>query len=227
MITKNLKKILPYYKQKKKYKIKEALKILKKYNFVKFNSTINLYININKSKNNILTYKNILELPYSNGKRYKLLVLIEKKYREDVKKLGINLVGGKDIIENINNEKDINFNVLISSKKYMKDILLRANILGKKNLIPNYETKTIINKNNYLNIITSYIKSKILLISLDKYGIFHLTIGKINYDNSKIITNIEYIIKKIKNISCNNKIIKIKNIYINTTMSPSLKLYNL
>ncbi|MDH3004401.1 MAG: hypothetical protein NHG08_00195 [Candidatus Shikimatogenerans sp. JK-2022] len=223
-MKKKLKKYLKYYKKKNIYNIKEALYILKKYNFTNFISSINLSINLLKKKRDNLLIKKNIYLPYSIGNKYRILVLIDKIYRDNIKKLGINLVGGLKYIKKIELNNFLNFDIIFSNEYYMKYLLKLSKILGKKNLIPNYDNDTIINELNYLKILKKYIKGKNLLIKTDKFGIIHLKIGNIKLDEKKIIKNYLYIIKIINNIKFENKKLKIKNIYINTTMSPSLKL---
>ncbi|WGH24811.1 MAG: hypothetical protein NHF88_00020 [Candidatus Shikimatogenerans bostrichidophilus] len=224
-LTKNLKRISIHFNKNNKYKINEAIHILKKYNFTKFNSSINIYIKLKKYKDNILTFKKNLFIPYSNGKNNKILVLIEKEYRNIViKKLNIKFIGGVKYINNIDNNDIIKFDYIISSEYYMKYLLNIAHILGKKKILPNYDNNTIVDKNNYLDIIKKYKKSRNILIKTDKYGIIHLVIGKINFNKNNLIKNYLYIINNIKKNYINNKPIIIDKVYINTTMSPSLKL---
>ncbi|WGH24625.1 MAG: hypothetical protein NHF92_00020 [Candidatus Shikimatogenerans bostrichidophilus] len=220
--TKNLKRILINFNKSNKYKIDEAISILKDNHFAKFNSSINIYINL-KNNNKNLTFKNTYFLPYSNGRKNKILVLIEKRFRNIIKdKINIEYIGGSKYISNIDNNDIINFDYIISSKYYMKYLLNFAKILGKKNILPNYDSDTIVNEKNYLDIIKKYKNGKNITIKIDKNNIIHLMIGKINFKNDIIIKNYLYIIEKINKI---NRNIYINNIYINTTMSPSLKLF--
>ncbi|MDH3004614.1 MAG: hypothetical protein NHF90_00445 [Candidatus Shikimatogenerans sp. JK-2022] len=221
--TKNLKKILPYYKEKSIYNLEESLKILKKYKFTKFNPSVNLTINLITNKS--INFKKNIFLPYSNDKHYKILVLINKEKRKIIENMGIKLVGGKNYINKIEKEKWIDFDIIIANKYYMKYILKLVNILGQKKLIPNYEDYTIVDDKNYCEIIKKYKEGKRLLIKPDKYGIIHLMVGKISTSKKKLIENINYIIKTLEKIVISNKKINIKSMYINTTMSPSLKFF--
>ncbi|WGH25362.1 MAG: 50S ribosomal protein L1 [Candidatus Shikimatogenerans bostrichidophilus] len=225
-LTKNLKKIIENYKKNKIYNLKESLEIIKKYSFTKFIPTINLTINLDIKNIKNFNLKKTIYLPHSNGKKYNLLVLIDKYYRKKILNMGIKLVGGMNYINKIEKYKWTKFDLIISNKYYMEKLLKLGRILGVKNLMPSYEEDTIID--NYskksLKMIKKIILGKRLLIKPDKYGILHLIVGKNNIINEKIIKNISFIIKYLKTIKFNGKNLYIDSIYINSTMSPSLKL---
>ncbi|WGH25175.1 MAG: hypothetical protein NHF96_00020 [Candidatus Shikimatogenerans bostrichidophilus] len=225
-ITKNLKKIIENYKNQKDYNFKEGLEIIKKYSFTKFIPSINLTINLEIKNIKNFNLKETIYLPNSNGKKYNLLVLIDKKYRKKIFNMGIKLVGGMNYIKKIEEYKWTDFDLIISNKYYMENLLKLGKILGGKNLMPSYEEDTIIDNydKNSLKKIKKIILGKRLLIKPDKYGILHLVIGKNNIENKKIIENIYFIIKFLNRIKINGKNIYINSIYINSTMSPSLKL---
>lgn len=197
---------------------------MKKITFVKFDESVNISINLNNTSKNTYNFKKTIFLPYKTGKKNKLLVLVNNRLREKVKKLGITYVGGKDLIKNFNKKDFFKFNHIISEKKYMDYLLEFADILGKKNLIPNYDNSTIVNNSNNLEVIKNFNDGKNLSICPDKYGIIHLTIGKIKSSIEDIVNNYKHIINILRNINIGNSYLVIKNIYINTTMSPSLKL---
>ncbi|WGH28110.1 MAG: 50S ribosomal protein L1 [Candidatus Shikimatogenerans bostrichidophilus] len=205
------------------YKINEIFKILKKINYVNFDSSIDIYINlIIKNKNDFIINK-IFNLPYSNGKKYIILALVPKIMRNKIKKLNINYIGGNKYIEKIKNEKWTKFDILITTSIYMKKLLNLGKILGSKNLMPNLNNNTI-TENPYEKI-KEIIESKKINININnKTNIINITIGKISFNENKLMKNLKYILNEINILKKKYNYLIIKNLYISSTMSPSLKL---
>ncbi|WGH25598.1 MAG: hypothetical protein NHG13_00245 [Candidatus Shikimatogenerans bostrichidophilus] len=229
MKSKNKKKILDYNIDfKKYYNIEKIIKIIKKINYTKFISSINLTIVLKKKKNKVINIKKVLLLPYGSKLKKKILVFNKNKIIKDkINKLKFKkyiILGDINILNKIEQKKKINYYIILSDKHNLDKIIKLAKILGPKGLIPNNEEETI--TENPIKLIEDIYNGKRKIMKTDKYGIIHLMIGKIKLKEEKIIKNIKYVLGEIKKIKINNSNILIDKIYINTTMGPSLKLKN-
>ncbi|WXB47335.1 MAG: 50S ribosomal protein L1 [Candidatus Shikimatogenerans sp. Tmey] len=215
------------YNKNKEYSLLEAINIILKISNTIYNnciSSIDISINfnnLNKKLNNFILKKNI-KLPYSNGKKYKYLVLTDnKKDIKYIKNMGIKNVGN---IKYINKIKKgwTKFDLIITIPFFMKDIIRLGKILGPKNLIPNSLLGNI--TNNPIKTINNFKKGKILL-KMDKFKIIHCSIGRSNYSIKKIIKNIKFLLNNILILNpFNNNKNYIKSIFISSTYSPSIKI---
>ncbi|WOX79394.1 50S ribosomal protein L1 [Candidatus Shikimatogenerans bostrichidophilus] len=207
------------------YNIDKIFKIIKKYNKTKFDSSIDMYINLilnkKKNNNNINIIKENLLLPYGNGKKYIILAIIPKKQRDKIKKLNYKsiYIGGNKYIKKIKNKKWTKFNVIVTTKSYINKILKLGKILGSKGLIPSNNNIT----NDPYKAIKQIISSKYIEIKNNNNKIINITIGKISFDNKILIKNLKYILNKM-DILKNKYLFNIKNIYLSSTMGPSFKL---
>ncbi|MGX7591285.1 50S ribosomal protein L1 [Candidatus Karelsulcia muelleri] len=206
----------------KLYSIQEAILNLKKENKNKidFSIDIDLVLNIEYKKNNI-PIRIQVNLPYGNGKTYKILSIVEKEKRNEIKKNKNIKIGFKKYIEKIK-KGWTKFDILIATPKTMQGIVKLGKILGPKGLMPNPILGTV--TNNPQKIINEINIGKIFIKS-DRYGIMHTSIGRIKFTNQQIIENFKYLIyilnmTKIKNLKGN----LIKKIYISSTMGISYRI---
>ncbi|WOX79259.1 50S ribosomal protein L1 [Candidatus Shikimatogenerans bostrichidophilus] len=204
------------------YNIEKILKKIKKYNKTKFDSSIDMYINLifNKNKNINIIKENLL-LPYGNGKKNIILAIIPKNQRDKIKKLNYKYIyiGGNKYINKIKNKKWTKFNVIVTTKNYINKILKLGKILGSKGLIPSNNNIT----NDPYDVIKKIISSKYIDIKTNNNKIINITIGKISFDNNILIKNFKYILKIIDIIK-NKYFFNIKSIYLSSTMGTSFKL---
>ncbi|WGH26619.1 MAG: 50S ribosomal protein L1 [Candidatus Shikimatogenerans bostrichidophilus] len=214
-------KIYNKYNFKKFYDKKKIFKIIKKINYFKFDSSIDLYINIIFKKKKDLIFNEIIKLPYSNGKKYIILALVPKYMRKKIKKLNIKYIGGINYINKIKKYKWTNYDIIYTTNYYMKEILKLGKILGSKGLIPNKKNNTI--SNNPYKYIKEKIKSKLIELKINN-NIINVTIGKISFKKKRLIENLDCILNNLNKILLKYNFLKIKNIYISSTMGPSLKL---
>ncbi|WGH27630.1 MAG: 50S ribosomal protein L1 [Candidatus Shikimatogenerans bostrichidophilus] len=221
MKKKNKEKLYKKYNFNKFYNEKEIFNIIKKINNNKFDSSIDLYINIIFKKKKDFIFNEFVKLPYSNGKKYIILALVPKYMRKKIKKLNIKYIGGTNYIKKIEKYKWTNFDIIYTTDYYMNKILKLGKILGSKGLIPNKKNYTI--SDNPYKYIKEKIKSKIIELKINK-NIINVTIGKISFKKKILIKNLNFFLKKIKKILLKYNFLKIKNIYISSTMGPSLKL---
>jgi large subunit ribosomal protein L1 len=207
---------------KSNYSILEAIQILKKFNPLKFNESIEAHINLNINPKNInQQVRTTISLPNGLGKQVKIAVLIDDNLFNTTLKMGADIVGCNDLIENIINGI-INFDILLTTPQLMPKLAKLGKILGPKGLMPSSKAGTI--TTNMLETITEFKKGK-FEYRADKTGIVHLSFGKISFSESQIIENLLTVYSSIeKNKPVGLKGRYIKSFFICNTMSPSLKL---
>ncbi|WP_204097656.1 50S ribosomal protein L1 [Candidatus Karelsulcia muelleri] len=203
--------------------IKKALYKIKKNNKNKINFSIDIDIILNIDyKNKNTPIRAAIPLPYGNGKKYKILALIEKEKRKELYNIKENnlKIGYKKYISKIKN-RFIKFDLIIATPKTMQLVSQLGQILGPKGLMPNPVLGTVTNSPQ--KIINEIRNGKIFLKS-DRYGIIHSSIGRINFTNQQLISNIQVLINYLKQ----NHTLKgelIKKIYLSSTMGTSYLIY--
>ncbi|QJC37421.1 50S ribosomal protein L1 [Enterobacteriaceae endosymbiont of Donacia thalassina] len=207
---------------KKQFSIENAINSLKNLSKVKFIESIdiavNLGINPKKTEQNI---RGNVCLPYGTGKNIKFAVFANNQEAITAKKLGIELVGMNDLSMKIT-KGEKNFDIVISTPEAMDIVSKLGPILGPKGLMPNPKLGTI--TNNITETIKK-IRNGQINFRNDKNGIIHSSIGKINFENMKIKTNLKSLLKILKKY----KPLKLKGnyfkkIYISSTMGISIEI---
>tara|TARA_B110000285_G_C14976983_1_gene539447 strand:- start:20 stop:697 length:678 start_codon:yes stop_codon:yes gene_type:complete len=205
------------------YNIDDAILLIKNLSTTSFVESLEIHICLNINPKNIKQQiKGNILLPNVIKKNKKIAIFTDE-LNNDLINLGANLVGYEDLLTQIS-LGNINFDILLTNKKNMSKLSSVGRILGTKGLMPSLKNGTI--TDNFENSINELNSGKINYKS-DKFGIIHLTFGKSNFSFNQIKENL---ISVIENIS-KNKPLGIKgkyfrSIYICTTMSPSIKLFN-
>jgi large subunit ribosomal protein L1 len=207
--------------KKKLYSIQEAIFNIKKENKqIDFSIDIDIVLNIEYKKNNI-PIRIQVDLPYGNGKTYKILSIVEKEKRNEIKKTKNIKIGFNKYIDKIKTGWT-KFDILIATPKTMQVIVKLGKILGPKGLMPNPSLGTV--TNNPQKIINEINRGKIFIKS-DRYGIMHTSIGRIKFTNQQIIENIKYLIYILNMTKINTlKGNLIKKIYLSSTMGLSYRI---
>jgi large subunit ribosomal protein L1 len=140
---------------------------------------------------------------------------------EEAKSAGAEIAGSDDLIETINSGK-IDFDVLIGAPDMMSKVGKLGKVLGPKGIMPNPKFGTV--SPNVAKAVTD-IKNGKVEIRCDKDGNLNLSIGRVNFDDSKIIENFKSVydvIEKEKPVGLKGNYIK--NIFVTNSMGPSVKL---
>lgn len=207
----------------KNYSLEEAVKLIKETSTVKFDATIDIAMKLNldptKAEQQL---RGALVLPNGSGKTQRILVLAEGEDAVEAEKLGADFVGSDDLITKIKNENWFDFDVIVATPKMMPKIGRIGQILGPKGLMPNPKTGTV--TPNVAKAITE-IKSGKVIYRLDKFGNIHTIVGKVSFDETKLIENITALYNEIIRIKPSTaKGIYIENISLSSTMGPGLKI---
>ena len=186
--SKNKKKLLESVDLTKIYEPLEAIKILKKNSYVKFQETldvaINLGIDTKKTDQNI---RGMLNLPKGTGKNIRVAVMAKGDKASEAEDAGADLVGEADLVDKISSGK-IDFDLLIATPDMMPSIGKIAKILGPKGLMPNPKLGTV--TEDVKTAVTSA-KTGQVKFRNDKAGIVHAGIGKLSFNEQDLIENLK------------------------------------
>ena len=201
------------------YNIEDAVLLMKEIKFAKYDETVEASIKINhKSFQNI---RGTVKLPHGNGKEKKILVLCKGDKQDEAKEAGADHVGAEDLIEKIKGGW-IDFDAVVATPEMMKDVGKLGPILGKKGLMPKPKNGTVT-----LDIkgILKELKGGRVDYKADKTGVVHLGLGKISFDNLKLIENIESFYKQIiRDKSPDAKGNYIKSLHISSSIGAGIKI---
>ena len=221
-LTKNRKKSIEKYDAEKYYSLEDASKIIKKFSKLKFDSSVDLAVNLNvdpkKADQNI---RGVVSLPNGTGKDVKILALVTPDKEEEAKKAGADLVGLEEYITKIK-EGWTDVDVIITMPSVMGKLGPLGKILGPRGLMPNPKTGTVT-----MNIgkAVAEVKSGKIDFKVDKNGIVHVSVGKVSFDENKIYENSKEVLSHILKLKpSSSKGNYLQSISMSSTMSPSIKV---
>jgi large subunit ribosomal protein L1 len=206
----------------KEYSAEEAANLIKKISTTKFDGSVEIHINLNiDTKNPDQQIRGSVSLPAGLGKDKKVAVVCKEDKEKEAKDAGAEIVGGSELIEKIGQGK-VEFDVLVATPNMMGELAKIGRILGPKGLMPNPKDNTV--TDNLKSTITDIKKGR-AEYRADSYGIVHSVVGKVSFDEKKLLENIQAFLKEIHNIKpASIKSNYIKSIYLTTTMGPSIKI---
>jgi len=207
----------------KNYTVAEAVELVKKTSTTKFDSTVEIAINLNiDTKKADQQMRGSIVLPNGTGKSKTVCVLAKGAQAEEAKKAGAEFVGENDLIDKMAKENWFEFDVIVATPEMMPALGKIGKILGPKGLMPNPKTGTV--TTNTAKAVED-IKKGMIEYRADSYGIVHSSVGKVSFDAKKLEENINFLVDTI----IKAKPLTVKGNYINSialssTMGPGIKI---
>jgi len=202
--------------------IEEAIILLKKTATAKFVESVELHANLNiDPKYADQQLRTTVTLPNGVGKEIRIAVLTNEENFQEAEKAGINIIGNTDLIEAIT-QGNIDFDLLVATPNMMPKLAKLGRVLGPKGLMPSPKSGTV--TNNLENTLLEFKKGK-FEYKADKTGVVHINFGKTNFTVAQLTENLIALYKSIEqNRPSGVKGKYFKNLFICTTMGPSLQL---
>ena len=205
------------------YTKEEAVKLVKETSITSFDSTIEVAFNLNlDTKKADQQLRGSMVLPNGTGKSKKVLVIAKGEAAEAAKAAGADFVGDTDMIEKIEKENWFDYDVIVATPDMMAQLGKIGRVLGPKGLMPNPKTGTVTMDTAKA---VSDIKKGMVEYKTDSYGNVHTIIGKVSFDDKKLLENLDYVVSTIQ--KAKPTVVKgkyINNISISSTMGPGIKL---
>lgn len=221
-LTKKQKLISENLDTTKTYSISEAMELIKSVKSEKFEESVDISIRLgvdpNKSDQNV---RGAVTLPNSLGKQVTVAVFADGDQAEAAKEAGAEYIGMDDLAEKFTKENLV-VDVVIAASSAMRVVGKLGQVLGPKGLMPNPKTGTVTDD---VATAVSNAKAGQVRFRTDKNGIIHGSIGKVSFDDDKIISNASALINELKKLKpASAKGVYIGNIALSSTMGPGVKI---
>jgi len=200
----------------------EAIAILKETGTAKFIESVELHANLNiDPKYADQQLRTTVTLPNGVGKQVTIAVLTTEENFKEAELANADIIGDDDLIEQIT-QGNINFNLLIATPNMMPKLAKLGRVLGPKGLMPSPKSGTV--TNTLTETLDEFKKGK-FEYKADKTGVVHVSFGNIAFTNIQLIENLTALYQSIEqNRPSGVKGKYFKNLYISTTMGPSIQL---
>lgn len=206
----------------KAYPINEAVALVKKTSNVKFDAGVDVVFKLGlDTRHADQQLRGAIVLPHGTGKTKKVLVVTQGAKVEEAKAAGADVVGGKEILEEIK-KGWLDFEVMIATPDMMAELGKLGRILGPKGLMPNPKTGTVT-----MDVTKAVKETKAGKVTYrtDKDGNVHMPIGRVSFDDEKLVENFKTVydlLVKVKPSAAKGTYMK--NVVISTTMGPGVKV---
>jgi large subunit ribosomal protein L1 len=206
----------------RKYTLDEAVKTLKEIAFAKFDETVELtiWLGVDPRKADQLV-RGTLVLPHGLGRSKSVLVIAQGDKLREAEEAGADFVGGEDMVTKIK-AAGSTLTPVIATPDMMRLVGGLGKVLGPRGLMPNPKTGTVT-----FDVKTAVRETKAGKVEyrVDKTGVIHTGVGKVSFDENKIVENTRALIEavvKAKPSTAKGKYMKKVNLA--ATMSPGLLL---
>ncbi|RGI30236.1 MULTISPECIES: 50S ribosomal protein L1 [Enterococcaceae] len=206
----------------KEYSVAEAVALAKETNIAKFDATVEVAYRLNVDpKKADQQIRGAMVLPNGTGKTQSVLVFAKGEKAKEAEAAGADFVGEADMVEKIKGGW-FGFDVVVATPDMMAQVGQLGRVLGPKGLMPNPKTGTVTMD---VTKAVEEVKAGKVTYRVDKQGNIHVPIGKVSFDDAKLIENFEAlndVIVKAKPAA--TKGTYIQNLTITTTFGPGVKV---
>ena len=204
------------------YKLEEAAELLRKAHFVKFDETVELVLNLGVDpKQSDQMVRGTVVLPHGLGKSKRVVVIAGGDKVREAEEAGADFVGGEDMVQKIQ-EGWTDYEAVIATPDMMKSAGKLGKVLGPRGLMPNPKTGTVT-----FDVAKAIKETKAGKVEfrVDKAGIVHCAIGKIQFEAAHIAENAHAVIGaviKAKPAAAKGK--DVQKITLTSTMGPGIPI---
>ena len=205
------------------YDAQEGMELVCKTASAKFDETVELHVKLGvDSRHADQQVRGAIVLPHGTGKTVRVLVFAKGDKADAAREAGADYVGDMDMVEKIQKENWLDFDVVIASPDMMGVVGRLGKILGPKGLMPSPKAGTVTPD---VAKAVKEVKAGKIEYRLDKTNIIHCPIGKVSFGAEKLVENYSALmgaIVKAKPAAAKGQYIK--SCVAAATMGPGVKM---
>ncbi len=208
---------------KQLYSPADAVELVKKTSNTKFDSTIEVHINLGIDvKKGEQQVRSTIIFPHSIGKTKRVAAIVAPAKEAEAKEAGADIVGGEDLIAEIAQKGKVDADVVVATPDMMAKMSKVAKVLGPIGLMPNPKTDTV--GPNVKKMVEEIKKGKVSFKN-DTSANIHQAIAKASLDAAKITENLNVLVEAVKkNKPASAKGSYLKSVTITSTMGPGIHI---
>lgn len=205
------------------YPLKEAIEILKKTKGTKFDESVEVAIKLGiDTRKSDQMIRGSVSLPKGIGKTVFLVVFAEGELADQAKAAGADVVGGKELVDRIQQENWVDFDIAIAHPNTMKYVGRLGKVLGPKGKMPSPKAGTV--TADILKAVQEF-KSGRVEYRADGGGNVSISVGKKSFSLEDLLANVEAFIEQIKAAKPSTaKGTYLQKVAVTTTMGPGISV---
>lgn len=217
---KNYKAAAEKVESTKLYSPKEAMELAKELAPAKFDETVEVHVRLGvdtrKADQNV---RGSIALPHGTGKTVRVAVFAEGDKAKEAEEAGADVVGSDDLVADIQ-AGNINFDAAIATPDMMSKVGRLGKILGPRGMMPNPKLGTVTPD---VAKAVKEVKGGKVEYRADRYGICHVTIGKVSFEAAALAENYGALYDEILRVKPSSvKGRYVKSVTFSTTMGPGI-----
>lgn len=198
----------------------EAVSMLKSFDTVKFDQTVELVMHLGIDPRQAdQALRGSISLPHGIGKTKKVIAFCEGEEATKATEAGAVEVGGEELVKKIQ-DGWMDFDVAVAAPPMMKVVSKLGRALGPSGKMPSPKAGTV--TPNVADAVKEFSAGKVNYRN-DDGGNLHVPVGKIGFENDKLVENIRHFMTFVKKGKpATAKGTYLKKVCISATMSPSV-----
>jgi large subunit ribosomal protein L1 len=210
------------FEGKSEVSVEEAVALVKANATAKFDETVDIVFALGVDPRHAdQMVRGVVALPNGTGKTVRVAVFARGDKADEATAAGADIVGAEDLMESIQ-QGNLDFDRCIATPDMMPIVGRLGKILGPRNLMPNPRVGTV----------TMDVKSAVeaakggeVQFKAEKAGVVHAGIGKVSFDEAKLVENVKSIIDAVNKARPSGaKGTYMKKIALSSTMGPGVTL---
>jgi len=206
----------------KSYSLEDAVSMLSEMGPTKFLQSVDVAVNLGvDARKSDQTVRGATVLPHGTGKSVRVAVFTQGANVEKAQAAGADLVGMDDLAAEVK-AGNMDFDVCIATPDAMRVVGQLGQILGPRGLMPNPKVGTVTPD---VETAVKNAKAGQVRYRTDKNGIIHCTIGKLDFEATKLKGNLEALLADLKKAKpASAKGVYMRKVTVSSTMGPGLTI---
>jgi large subunit ribosomal protein L1 len=202
----------------------EAIALAKKAAHARFDETVELHVRTGLDVRHAdQQLRGSVLLPHGLGKTVRVLVFAEGEGARAAQEAGAEFVGGDDLVKKVEGGWT-DFDVALAQREMMGKVGRLGRVLGPRGLMPNPRSGTVVDEQDIARAVHDARQGRVEY-RLDRSAIIHVPIGKIGFEEEKLLENLAAIVETIvKSRPAGAKGQFVRSMTLATSMGPGIKL---
>ncbi len=221
---KNYQEAVKLVDKTKAYEPQEAIELAKRVAHAKFDETVELHLQMGVDPRNASQQvRGVTLMPHGLGKKVQVLVFAQGEAERIASTAGADFVGSDELIKKIEGGW-LDFDIAMSTPDMMGKVGKLGRILGRRGLMPNPKSGTVVAADDLPRVINDARKGRVEF-KLDRTAIIHVPLGKVSFEADKLLDNLTAVIEAV--VKAKPSGVKgqyVKTASLATTMGPGIRL---